>query len=158
LPQLPELLVALVNQATPAPAEKESDMTTVRTEQQLFCGEGEPIEHLRQIGDPSPFTCPDCHGGLWRLRGTSPPRFRCHTGHAYSGRTLDHAYGLAGDQAEWNALRALQERAALVEQLLQEHATGGAPDEHARLAQLRESLREQTTSLRRMIDGPGPVP
>jgi two-component system chemotaxis response regulator CheB len=40
------------------------------------------------IGEPSSFTCPECHGVLLRMKGAHPLRFRCHTGHAFSARSL----------------------------------------------------------------------
>ena len=156
LQQLPDVLLELVAAAPTRQADPGADMTPIEAEQDLFCGQGEPIDRLQTIADPLTFTCPDCHGGLWQLRGVKPARFRCHTGHAFSGRTLDYAYQLAGDQAEWSALRALQERATLVDQLLADQADGGTPAERERLEQLRTILREQTASLRRMIEDPLP--
>lgn len=154
LQQLPDVLLGLVAEQTRARHDKEADMASIKVEQELFCGEGDALELLRRIGEPSPFACPDCHGGLWRLRDVSPPRFRCHTGHAYSGRTLEHGYRLASDQAEWNALRALQEHAALVDQLLADPTDGIAPAERERLDRLREKLRDQTAALRQIIEDP----
>ncbi len=154
LRRLPDVLVGLVADRVRQRSDKEADMASIKVEQDLFCGQGEALANLRQIGEPSPFACPDCHGGLWRLRDVGPPRFRCHTGHAYSGRTLELGYRLAGDQAEWNALRALQERAALVDQLIAEPSEGGTPDERERLGRLRDSLRDQTAALRQIIEDP----
>ncbi len=39
---------------------------------------------LLQVGQPTLFTCPECQGALLQLPGGGIPRFRCHTGHAYS--------------------------------------------------------------------------
>ncbi len=154
LRQLPDVLVGLVADGARTRPDQEADMASIKVEQELFCGQGEALQNLRQIGEPSPFTCPDCHGGLWRLRDAGPTRFRCHTGHAYTDRTLEHAYRLAGDQAEWNALRALQERAALVDQLIAEPSEGSTPAERERLGRLRDSLRDQTAALRQIIEDP----
>ena len=57
-------------------------------------------------------------GCLWAIDGASPPRFRCHTGHAFTLRTLAHAQGEATDEAVWGALRALQEQAMLLRAML----------------------------------------
>jgi two-component system chemotaxis response regulator CheB len=51
--------------------------------------EKNPVEAgLEQIGTPSPFACPDCHGVLLQLEEGGRFRFRCHTGHAYSVDSL----------------------------------------------------------------------
>lgn len=61
------------------------------------------MEHLAEIAAPSPFVCPDCHGGLWEIADAQPRRFRCHTGHAFTIRTLqdtgDNFGGLAVERA-----------------------------------------------------------
>jgi two-component system chemotaxis response regulator CheB len=41
-------------------------------------------EAIADLGPPSLFTCPECHGALVKLRDQHPLRFRCHTGHAFT--------------------------------------------------------------------------
>jgi len=80
----------------------------------ISAGEGDPMEHLDAIGTPSKIVCPDCNGVLWAITGSRPARFRCHTGHAFTERSLAYAQGLATDQALWTAFRSLQERERLL--------------------------------------------
>jgi len=68
-------------------------------------------------GTPSGFACPDCGGVLWELGEQKLIRFRCRTGHAYSSNSLMAAQSEALEEALWNALRALEEKAALVHRL-----------------------------------------
>ncbi|WP_250122784.1 chemotaxis protein CheB [Chroococcidiopsis sp. CCMEE 29] len=68
-------------------------------------------------GTPSGFACPDCGGVLWELGEQGLVRFRCRTGHAYSSNSLMAAQSEALEEALWNALRALEEKAALVHRL-----------------------------------------
>ncbi len=68
-------------------------------------------------GTPSGFACPDCGGVLWELGEQGLIRFRCRTGHAYSSNSLMAAQSEALEEALWNALRALEEKAALVHRL-----------------------------------------
>lgn len=41
-----------------------------------------------EMGELSPFTCPDCRGVLSKIVEGGISRFRCHTGHAFSADTL----------------------------------------------------------------------
>lgn len=68
-------------------------------------------------GTPSPFACPDCNGVLWEIDEGRVLRFRCRTGHAYSVNSLIAEQSEALEEALWNALRALEEKAALFERL-----------------------------------------
>jgi len=86
-------------------------------EQALFLAKGDPVEHLALLGKPSSYVCPDCHGGLWEVSGARPRRFRCHTGHGFSLRTLQDTLAEAADESLWNARRALQERLLLLREM-----------------------------------------
>ena len=73
------------------------------------------VSHSRseRYGQPSRFTCPDCGGVLWELRGEGPLRFRCEVGHAHSPATLAETQTEAAEAAMWAALRALEDKAEL---------------------------------------------
>lgn len=43
---------------------------------------------LMQLGQLSPYICPECYGGLLQLQDGGITRFRCHTGHAFSVQSL----------------------------------------------------------------------
>ncbi len=70
-------------------------------------------------GVPSAVACPDCRGVLWEIQEADLLRFRCRTGHAFSPETLLEAQDEGVEQALWEALRALEERAALRRRLVQ---------------------------------------
>jgi two-component system chemotaxis response regulator CheB len=76
--------------------------------------------HLRDervAGVPSVFTCPDCGGTLWELDDEAVLRFRCRTGHAYSGNSMLAAHERHLESALWAAIRALQERRDLLRRM-----------------------------------------
>ncbi len=70
------------------------------------------------LGEPSPYTCPSCSGSLMRVGGTSPVRFRCHTGHAFTALSLDEELRETVEDASWSAIRALQEHALLLQEMI----------------------------------------
>jgi two-component system, chemotaxis family, protein-glutamate methylesterase/glutaminase len=69
------------------------------------------------LGATSQYTCPECHGTLVQLREGAPIRFRCHTGHAFSINGLLAAIDESIDSTLWNAIRVLEERLLLLQQI-----------------------------------------
>ena len=72
---------------------------------------------IEQLGQASPFACPDCHGVLLRVDEAGHIRFRCHTGHAYSAESLLAAINERVEDALWNAVRAIDEGARYINHL-----------------------------------------
>jgi two-component system chemotaxis response regulator CheB len=70
-----------------------------------------------ELGPPSEFTCPDCSGTLFEIDEGTSLRFRCRVGHAYSEEAMTKAQGDGVERALWIALRALEERSALMRKL-----------------------------------------
>jgi two-component system chemotaxis response regulator CheB len=97
----------------------------LQVEHAVSLGRGS-MDELATIGNPSRFTCPDCGGALFELTQEQPLRFLCHTGHAFSLRSLAWAHGLATDEALWAGLRALQEKEAILRRLAKLQAGGAA--------------------------------
>ena len=62
-----------------------------------------------QLGEPSNYACPACHGVLLQLKEGTLFRFRCHTGHAYSVESLMADITEKMDDALWNSIRAFEE-------------------------------------------------
>src|SRR5262249_9796053 len=69
------------------------------------------------MGELSPFTCPECHGSLLRLRDGGPIRFRCHTGHAFTAAALLAELTESIEGALWNAVRSVEESVLLMRHL-----------------------------------------
>jgi two-component system, chemotaxis family, protein-glutamate methylesterase/glutaminase len=84
-----------------------------------------------QLGDPSIYACPECHGVLLEMKDRSPLRFRCHTGHGYTIESLVSEMDDVIEESLWNAIRALEERAMLMrragEHLSPSHPPGADP-------------------------------
>jgi two-component system chemotaxis response regulator CheB len=110
---LMQLLEEPLPERTPPPATVER----LAKEMSVSQGTDNAIEKLSALGAPSTFTCPDCEGVLWEIANAEPPRFRCHTGHAYSLRSFVESQALGAEDAIWGALRALQVREVALRRL-----------------------------------------
>ena len=154
LGNLPELMVSLAS--LPRPADVFRPVENLQHELLLTLRTGHAMEHLKAIGSPSTFVCPECHGDLWEVNGASPPRFRCHTGHAFSLRSLVHNLSLGADDAAWNALRALQEKSMALHRLAQACLDAGEVSEAAQLKSAAMEAEQQVKSLRDMQEKTSP--
>jgi two-component system chemotaxis response regulator CheB len=121
-------------------------------EHQMFLSKGHPMEHLKAIGKPSSYVCPDCNGGLWEIDGARPRRFRCHTGHAYTLRSLQEAQADETDTALWNAMRGLEEKEMLLREVAEQNLDEGNAQEAARLQVLAHSVAGHAALLRELIE------
>lgn len=70
-----------------------------------------------QLGAPTLYTCPDCHGVLLALKDDTLLRFRCHTGHAFSANSLLEAVTAATEDSLWSSVRSLEECLLLLNHL-----------------------------------------
>jgi two-component system chemotaxis response regulator CheB len=77
----------------------------------------ELLESVEKLGRLTSYTCPECHGSLWELREGELLRFRCHTGHALSAESMVAEQSEGLEAALWSALRALEEKVALMRQM-----------------------------------------
>jgi two-component system chemotaxis response regulator CheB len=69
---------------------------------------------VMRLGELSPFACPECHGVLIRLKASKPPRFRCHTGHAYTVNSLLAELTGTVEESLWSAFRSVEESVLLM--------------------------------------------
>jgi two-component system chemotaxis response regulator CheB len=124
----------------------------LRIEHAISIGEAD-MQDITNIGSPSAFTCPDCGGALFEMKNYGPLRFLCHTGHAFSLRSLASTHEHVTDEAIWAAIRALQEKEAILRQLAEVEANA-APEfsaqviaEADRLALFIKTMRTNATSI-----------
>jgi len=66
------------------------------------------------LGEFTPFTCPECHGALVKLAEGDIIRFRCHTGHAYTASSLLAEVSELVESDLWRSLRTLEEMTMLL--------------------------------------------
>ncbi len=84
------------------------------------------MEHEKRIqkkqdttekAEPSVFTCPDCHGALWKVDENGLTHFRCRIGHIYSMDSLVEGQRESVERAMWAAVRSLEEDAELADRM-----------------------------------------
>lgn len=107
------------------------------------------IAAVEKIARPSALTCPECGGTLWQVRDTLPPRFRCHTGHAFGISTLRHAAEGSLEHTLFDALRALHEQRELYTQIAAYHKQIGETGESRRYT---EAAGRAAASAKRIED------
>ena len=149
LGQLPSLLVRL----TSVELDSREDITapeTVEVEVKIAKEENALDAGLQQIGDPSKFACPECHGVLLQIKEGRRMRFRCHTGHAYSLDSLVAAVNEGIEDGLWNAVRALEEGHMLMAAMadhMREHSASAA---EFLVSRAREA-KEQSDTVRKLV-------
>jgi two-component system chemotaxis response regulator CheB len=72
---------------------------------------------IMDIGELTPFTCPECHGVLVKLKEGAMTRYRCHTGHGYSDSSLLEGVMESTGEMLWQVMRSLEEAVMIVEHM-----------------------------------------
>lgn len=113
--EMPALLEQLASEPAPAKGIAIVDDESVRRQDNRQ-PEGFTASDT-QPGQPSVYTCPDCHGTLWQLQDGQFVHYKCRTGHQFSPESLLDAQSKMLENALWGAMRALEEKASLARRL-----------------------------------------
>jgi two-component system chemotaxis response regulator CheB len=85
-----------------------------------------------------------------QLRDGAPIRFRCHTGHAFSISGLLAAIDESIDSTLWNAVRVLEERLLLLQQI-EAHARDSQHGQPlARIGQQIDTVKQHIQNIRQI--------
>ena len=106
---------------------------------------------LERVGAPSSFACPECHGVLLELKDGDRPRFRCHTGHAYSVETLLAALFDGIEDSLWTSVRSLEEGFILLRRMAEHIRASHSVSDGRDLLRRADQLRQQSDAIRRFI-------
>jgi two-component system, chemotaxis family, protein-glutamate methylesterase/glutaminase len=139
------VLAGLTREEVAMTKQSESESRGLEIETAIALGRSAIDSGIRDLGEPSIFTCPECHGTMFTVREGPGGRFRCHTGHAYTAQSLAEHSLPALEKSLWTALAQLEEREVLLRQL------GESDAEYARLAELTHQLR---VKVRGLLDDP----
>jgi two-component system, chemotaxis family, protein-glutamate methylesterase/glutaminase len=109
----------------------------------------------REAGSrPSAFTCPLCGGSLWHNEEGSYEHFRCRTGHAFSPESLFALQSKSTEAALWEALRALEENAALSARLARQNRGGPHAADQERFRRRQRAVERHAEELRSILMRP----
>jgi two-component system chemotaxis response regulator CheB len=129
--ELPALLIKLANEKTAKNINAMKDEKT-KTEIDIAAEENALKRVVMNLGELSPFACPECHGVLSKIKEGALTRFRCHTGHAYSVDTLLSFISEKIEDSLYNAIRGMDESIMLLNHIGDHYAEVN----HSRLAAL----------------------
>ncbi|MBG6070725.1 MULTISPECIES: chemotaxis protein CheB [unclassified Polaromonas] len=109
---------------------------------------------VMNLGKISKYTCPDCHGVLVQIEEGPIVRFRCHTGHAFSLKSLLAQVNEAIDNGLWATLRAVEERVMLLRQMQALAQESGAIEEAAEWCGQADQSEKRLQPLRELVLDP----
>lgn len=151
--EMPGLLERLCAEPLPQEPKHISIMDEQRTEKEIKVAKGdkEASEGIMQLGELSPYACPECHGVLSALREGERIRYRCHTGHAYSAESLLASVTEAIDDSLWNAIRAIEESIMMLNLAGDHHADQNDPRLAAQYFQKATEARQRLVVLQELV-------
>lgn len=147
LEEMPELFLKLTTEALADPPGLAMTDSHLETEVSIAVGDNALACGVRNLGDPSFFTCPECHGSMVEIKEGSIRRFRCHTGHAFSEPSLEAQGAAQVERTLWEAVAQLEEQLVLLRQV-------HSPDEAGNLAQRIEQVEGFTRRVRELALDP----
>jgi two-component system, chemotaxis family, protein-glutamate methylesterase/glutaminase len=133
------LLTKLVSQR---PGKTKAVPGDVRTEAAIAERVLSDISQVNTLGDQVPYNCPGCGGVLWKIDGPGEKRYRCHTGHSYTGISLLASQSEKIEEMLWISLRMFEERKNLLTSMAKDSAT----------APVRSKNRQQAKEIQGYID------
>lgn len=156
LDEIGPALIALVNEKPAAVHAPAPVPPWVRIENQFFVGQAD-MDDLQKIASRSRYSCPDCGGVLFQLHEQASPRFRCHTGHAYTLSVLLNLQDETIEKSIWEAVRALQEKEHLAEQLAWKAGAGDDPAATRNYTAMASRARSDAATLRALANAAQPL-
>jgi two-component system chemotaxis response regulator CheB len=150
-----ELLARLSRQEVPeiaeAPMQDNAEDDITRLEIRI-AAEGNGLEAgVPDWGELSPFACPDCHGVLAKIKDGNRPRYRCHTGHAFSSDSLLAALTHTIEESLWSAIRGVDESIILLNHIGDHFAEINQAPSAAKFFQKAKDAAKRNELIRRAV-------
>jgi two-component system chemotaxis response regulator CheB len=133
----------------------EASMSTEPSERPQLATGPDVAERERVEGSPSSLTCPECGGALWEIGDDVTNGYVCHVGHAFSADGMLAEQASSVERALWAAVRALNERTALMQRLAARMRALGSEGSAARFDSGARESDEQAEAIKRLLERPG---
>jgi two-component system chemotaxis response regulator CheB len=91
------------------------------------------VAQVNGLGELVPYNCPNCGGVLWKMDASDDTRYRCHTGHSFTEKSLLTSQTEKIEETMWICLRMLEERKNLLTGMAQKENRA-----HHRVSSVRE--------------------
>ncbi|HET9671100.1 MAG TPA: chemotaxis protein CheB [Casimicrobiaceae bacterium] len=146
-----DLASTLIRLVAESPAKaKEPAPVSIEAEARMIEQNNSSMAQLDALGQPVPLTCPECGGALWEIQ-EGGPRFRCHTGHAYSLATLADEQSIEVEAALWAALRRLEESERVAQRMASYARVRGNASLAAYHADIASGTAAHAATLRQLL-------
>jgi two-component system, chemotaxis family, protein-glutamate methylesterase/glutaminase len=144
---------ALLSRIVRSPVTQSRERAPAHTRAEVDTASATPgaSEMSAQTGAPTALACPDCGGGLFELEEGNIHRYRCYLGHAYSPGSLLDAQREELERSLWVALRVLEERASILQNMAQQASDRGGVNSADQFAARANELRRHAERLRELL-------
>jgi two-component system chemotaxis response regulator CheB len=152
--EMPQLFVRLVtekNGGRPVATTNDDEDVSLHREIKIAAEDTALDRGIMDLGELSPFTCPECHGVLARIKDGNLSRFRCHTGHAFSPDTLLSAMTEEVESRLWDAIRGLDETIMMLNNVGDHFAEHDQPRLAGKYFHKAKDARERSDKIREAI-------
>jgi len=117
----------------------------VRTEAEIAERVLSDVAAVTSLGKQVPYNCPECGGVLWEMNNPKVPRYRCHTGHAFTLSALLESQGEKIEETLWVSLRMFEERKNLLNSTHDPFAVRRAKETQIHIDRIRAILLDPRT-------------
>lgn len=119
----------------------------IAKEVQIAAGTNISQQTILDLGELTPFACPECHGALIRILEDKLVRFRCHTGHGFTEDALLEGIMQTTGENLWQVARGLQEGQMLLEHMGKHLREAGEPARAEKALAKARDLRRRATRM-----------
>jgi two-component system, chemotaxis family, protein-glutamate methylesterase/glutaminase len=149
--QMAELLVRLSGESIDASEVTMEDEKRIETEVGIAKGYNAFESGLMELGKLSSFTCPECHGVLSEIKDGKRPRYRCHTGHAFSADSLLAYVTENIEETMWSSIRGIDESVMLLDHMGRHLSDEGQAELAKLYFQKAREAEERSDIIRRAV-------
>ncbi|HEY9000305.1 MAG TPA: chemotaxis protein CheB [Mucilaginibacter sp.] len=109
------------------------------------------MNELDKIGVRSNYSCPDCGGALWEMKDDTVPRYRCYTGHVFTGNVLLEKQAEGLEESIWISIRMLEERRNLLKRMAKNPAHSSVIDGDVDMDEKADELEKHIERMKSLL-------